>query len=94
MHEPTNVLDDAGGTVAIYGIVVFFEADYTNKTIKETGRTKKLPFWQAMDTYAETPNPPSQIYSFTNDEEQAEGEAQLQKNIVDREWLDDLFNQI
>lgn len=78
----------------LFGIVVFYEPDYTTKTLKEIGRTEVKPFDIALDIFSETPNPPSQIYSFKTEEEREAGEAQLQKNIVDREWLEELFEQI
>lgn len=78
----------------LFGIVVFYEPDYATKTLKEIGRTEPKPFNIALNIYAETPNPPSQIYSYETEEEREESEALLQKNIVDREWLDDLFEQI
>lgn len=78
----------------VYGIVVFYDPDYTNKTIKEITRTNILPFNYAIDVYANTPNPASQIIQFSTEEEQIEAEKQLQANIVNKEWLEDLFNQI
>lgn len=76
------------------GQVIFYKPDYVTKTLTEIGRTKTLPFAQALMLYAETPNPASQIISFETEGERRIAEARLQQNIVDREWLDDLFEQI
>lgn len=76
------------------GIVVFYEPDYKTNTIKEIGRTITMDIWLALDVYANTPNPASQIITFNTKEEQEEQEALLQKNIVDPEWLSELFECI
>lgn len=77
-----------------HGIVVFYEPNYDTKTIKEIGRTNALTVYEALDYYANTPNPASQIITFNGDLEQVLQESELAKNITDREWLDGLFEQI
>lgn len=79
---------------AKFGIVVFYKINREDQTLIETGRTSKLSFSQAIDIYSETPNPASQIIEFTTEEEQAKVEAELTKNVNDREWLDQLFQCI
>lgn len=77
-------------------IVVFFEPDYANHTIKEINRTKDMPWFDAVNVYAETPNPASQMIEWDaripGDKEKAE-EA-FAKLITTPEWLQDLFQCI
>jgi hypothetical protein len=77
-----------------YGIVVFFEPDYNTGTIKEIGRTDILHASHALHVYAETPNPASQIIYFNDPGERILAENELQRNIKDRAWLDELFQSI
>lgn len=77
-----------------YGLVVLYDADYKKQTITEIGRTQDLPYYEALDFYAETPNPPSQIIKWSNPEERIEAILQLEKDIHDPKWLKELFEQI
>lgn len=77
-----------------HGVVIFYDADYETKTIKEIGRTPVLEVWTAMEYYAETPNPASQIITFSSIDEQAEQEKQLQAHVNSRKWLNALFECI
>lgn len=76
------------------GIVVFYVTEYPGNTIKEIGRTEQMPFFQALDVYAETPNPASQIVRFDNIFEKKLVLKQLEEAINNREWLDQLFECI
>lgn len=77
-----------------FGRVVCFEPNYETKTLLEIGRTAIMPFFDALNAYSEIPNPASQLLRWTTDEERKVAEAELQKNINDREWLDELFDCI
>lgn len=77
-----------------FGQVVCFETDRHTKTIKEIGRTSVLPFFDALNAYSEIPNPASQLLQWSTDEECVAAEAQLQKDINNPEWLEELFNCI
>lgn len=76
------------------GIVVFYSAIRYNKSIIEVGRTPILPFPMALDVYAETPNPASQLLQFDTEEERVRKEAELQANVKDPKWLEQLFDSI
>lgn len=78
------------------GIVIFYEPDYTNKTIKEIGRTPVLSYSDALYVYSETPNPASQLITWESNsaEDRKQQEEIHNKNINDPEWLEDLFDQI
>lgn len=76
------------------GIVVFYEPDYATKSIKEIGRTPEMPFFTALDYYAETPNPASQLIRYDNIFEKKLVLAELETAINNREWLDQLFECI
>jgi hypothetical protein len=77
-----------------WGQVVCFEANSKTKTITEYGRTAILPFMDALNAYANIPNPASQLIQWTTEEEHIAAEAELQKNIKDPEWLEELFDCI
>lgn len=77
-----------------FGQVVCFSANHVNKTITETGRTSVMPFFDALNAYSEIPNPASQLLRWSTEEERTAAEAELQKNIKDPEWLEQLFECI
>lgn len=53
-----------------------------------------MPFFDALNAYSEIPNPASQLLRWSTEEERASAEAQLQKDINDPEWLEQLFECI
>jgi hypothetical protein len=79
-----------------HAIVVFFDPDYSTATIKEIGRTPVLPFMDALNVYAETPNPASQMIEWDENEpgSREKSEAAFNRVIVDPKWLADLFECI
>lgn len=78
----------------LFGIVVFYQIIGNPRGLREIRRTPTLPYSEALDVYANTPNPASQLVKFSNDAEREEVLAQLAKDIVDPEWLNELFNCI
>lgn len=78
----------------LFGVVVLFEPNYKNKTVKEIRRSNKLPFMTALDVYANAPNPASQLLRFYNQEEYEKVDQELKSNTNNPEWLNDLFDQI
>ena len=77
-----------------FGQVVLFEIDYEKRTITEIGRTRVMPFGDALDAYANIPNPPSQLLRWSTEEEHAAAEAELQSNIRNSDWLEELISCI
>lgn len=77
-----------------YGAVVFYQPNYSDKTIKEINRTKIVSFSEALDIYCETPNPVSQIVKGETEAEVAEELKKLEVRIHGRDWLDELFECI
>lgn len=77
-----------------FGQVVCFKPNYETKTLLEIGRTVALPFFDALNAYSEIPNPASQLLRWTTDEEKKAAEDELQKNLKDPDWLEELFNCI
>lgn len=84
----------SGRKIHDWGQVVLFRANHESKTVTETGRTSILPFMDALNAYSEIPNPASQLIQWTTEEEHRAAEAALQANIVNRDWLDELFECI
>ncbi len=78
----------------LYGVVVFYEPNYQEKTVKEIGRTSVLPYSDAMYVYAETANPASQIVKGETEEEIAEELKKLEALTKDAKWLEELFECI
>lgn len=82
----------------LFGIVVLFDVWRNERTyerrIVEIGRSTVLPYWQALDVYANTANPASQLIKFEDEVQQILAEAKLQADINDPEWLKHLFEQI
>ena len=76
------------------GIVIFYSANNREQTITEIGRTPELPFSQALDIYAKTPNPTSQLLQWSTEEEKEIILAQHAINIKDKKWLEYLFDMI
>lgn len=78
----------------LLGLVVFYEPNHDNNTIKEIGRTDILPYSDAIYAYAETPNPASQmVKGYTVEEINSELEK-LEQLIKDPKWLEALFESI
>lgn len=88
-HDDT--IEFLGITPTRFGIVILYEPDYETKTIKEYARTAILSFQDAMEAYANIPNPASQILKWDTDEEMYQVFEQHMKDIKDRKWLDELF---
>ena len=82
----------------LFGVVVLFDVWRNERTgerkIEEITRSIKVPYMVALDAYAETPNPASQLLVFRNDEEYKEVSDELAFDIVDPVWLSNLFDQI
>lgn len=78
----------------LYGVVVFYEPNYSNKTIKEISRTSILSYSDALDVYANTRNPASQLVKGHDKQEINEALKQLEEDIKDPKWLKDLFDCI
>lgn len=76
------------------GMVIFYEPNHDKKTISELGRTPELPFTQAVDIYAETPNPASQLLQWNTEEEKQAVLTQHELDIHNPEWLEYLFDCI
>ena len=77
-----------------FGMVIFYNPDYKTKTLKEVGRTARKPAAEALNIFAEVPNPASQIIFFNDDVQEAEQLALLDKLTHDEKWLNDLFECI
>lgn len=94
MNEELYAIVSGGKPPKQFGQVIFYSANRANMTITEIGRTPVLPFSTAIDIYAETPNPASQILEWTTEEERISAYQELNKNIHDKEWLEQLFDMI
>lgn len=90
----TEIADALGIKRDTIGIVIFYQPNYKSQTITESGRTKELPFSQAIDIYSNTPNPASQLLQWTTPEEKEQVLAQHAKDIINPEWLEQLFDCI
>lgn len=71
-----------------YGKVVFFNENEKG-TFSKISQTILLPFRVALDIYAETPNPASQLVEGDNENEIDNKIETLLKNMDDREWLEE-----
>lgn len=85
-------------TLPIFGVVVFFDI-WRNETsgerrLEEIGRTCVLDSFSALNVYAETHNPASQLLKFRSPEEYEEVSEELAADILDPEFLFQLFQQI
>lgn len=79
---------------AIFGLVVFYQPNYKDKTIKEISRTEIMSSGQALEVYANTPNPASQVV-FGETLKDIEDELKtLEENIKNPKWLEGLFECI
>lgn len=78
----------------IYGQVVFYEIVQNPKGLNEIGRSRVLPFSDAIEVYANVPNPASQLLEFDTQDEYEAADAELSKNINNPKWLKELFNCI
>lgn len=77
-----------------FGMVIFYDPDYKTKTLKKIGQTAKKPAAEALDIFAETANPASQIIFFDDDVQEKEQLALIEKITHDEKWLNDLFERI
>lgn len=73
---------------------VFFYEICKGETLKLIGCTDKMPFHIAIDIYANTPNPASQILRFFSEEDYERIRNKLEHDVTDRNWLDQLFECI
>lgn len=80
--------------VKLLGMVLFYRANYQDKTLTETNRTRILPHSEALFIYAETPNPASQLVSGVDEEDLKANLKTLEENVKDPKWLEELFNCI
>lgn len=78
----------------MYGIVIFYETNQEAKTITEIGRTKTLPYFDALTVYSETHNPASQLIKFETDKERRVESHNLSLRVKDKKWLESLFESI
>ena len=76
------------------GIVILYKAYHHNETIKELCRSKELPFMIVLYIFAETPNPASQLLTWSSEEEKEQVLKQHALDIKDPKWLDNLFECI
>lgn len=81
-------------TENVIGMVIFYHPNYQKQTISEINRTPELPFSKALDIYAETPNPASQLLQWKTDDEKEKVLTQHALNIKNPEWLENLFDMI
>jgi hypothetical protein len=83
---------------SLFGVVVLYDIWKNTRTgekkIEEITRSVKVPYMVALNAYAETPNPASQLLVFRDDKEYEEVSAELNENIKDPQWLQDLFDCI
>lgn len=92
--KEVNPVPGATKSAPEFGIVVFYRIDEETRTIHEVNRTRPMPYFDAVQYYAEVPNPASQLIEFTTREERVQAEAELERNVKDRAWLDELFKYI
>lgn len=82
----------------LFGVLVLFDVWRNENTrerkLVETHRSAQVPYMVALNAYAETPNPASQLLVFRDQAEYEEVSAELALDIVDPQWLEILFNQI
>lgn len=81
----------------VFGVVIFYDLvrlDGGGRGIVEIGRTFDLPYYSALNVYAETPNPASQILLFRDEAERAEVLADHAADIINPDWIEDLYNSI
>lgn len=70
------------------GLVLFFEEDpQVRHTYKLISESKVLPSRQALDVYANTPNPPSQVVFGYSEEELEEKKNEVIKRMQDANWV-------
>lgn len=79
-----------------HGVVVFFDVVKTGATrgLIEIGRADYENGFAALERYANTPNPASQLIYYVDDETRTAALNELAQNIINPEWLQDLFDQI
>jgi len=78
----------------MFGIVIFYDPNYTTQTIKEIGRTPVLDYMDALNIYAETPNPASQMVKGETEEELQLELTKLEQYVKNPYWLEMLFDSI
>ena len=76
------------------GQVVFMEYNKEKHEFYETGRTKVLSAWQALNVYAETHNPASQLLNGNSEEQIAVKYNQLMIDCKKAKWVDELLDCI
>ena len=70
------------------GQVLFFEENpHVKHTYKLCGESRVLPSRQALDVYANTPNPPSQVVFGYSEEELEEKKNEVVKRMQDPNWV-------
>lgn len=79
-----------------HGVVVFFDITNINgvRGLKEIGRADYECGFHALERYANTPNPASQLLYYVDDETRTAALKELAENIVNPKWLENLFDQI
>lgn len=79
---------------ATKAMVILYDADDLPKSIKEIGRSAELDYWTALNLYANTPNPASQLLEWNSEEEKKKVMEQHARDIKDQKWLNMLHDQI
>ena len=73
---------------------VFYFCDFNGKTIKVLGEFFTESAFEALNLYANIPNPESQMASGATYEEMCDDLNKLHNNMKDPEWLAELAEQI
>ena len=70
------------------GAVVLFEQN-TDGSYKKIGQTPIMPYGMALDSYAEIPNPPSQLVAGDTPKEVNEAIRDIEGKMGDIEWVEE-----
>lgn len=78
----------------MYGQVIFMEYNEKTNEFDEIGKTSVIEHHVALNIYAETPNPPSQILKGATKEEIKKQYTQLMKDRKNPDWVKMLLESI
>lgn len=82
----------------VYGIVALFDVWRSESTgerkLELLCYSNQMLYMDALDLYANTPNPASKLIKFIDEDDMKEAIAELQEDIKDPKWLFNLFQQI
>ena len=70
------------------GAVVLFEQNMDG-SYKKIGQTPIMPYGMALDSYAEIPNPPSQLVAGDTPKEVNEAIRDIEGKMGDIEWVEE-----